>query len=184
MSAADARVEGPVAANSNEVPVLLFRGLDGARRALRLGVVDRIEEVVASEAIRPSAGQLRVQLGEAILPLAGVDETDSSKARSAFSASTMAQHEIGYAFREVIDLMSLDRDVIPAEVPGAVSGVTLIDGEPAELIDAHWLFAEYLGATVAPADAAGLPPARRRRLDAEHAASDRRGGRLSRHRRE
>ena len=46
--------------------------------------------------------------------------------------------------------MSLDREVIPAEVPGAVSGVTLIDGEPAELIDAHWLFAEYLGATVRP----------------------------------
>ena len=63
----------PVAANSNEVPVLLFRGLDGARRALRLGVVDRIEEVVASEAIRHSAGQLRVQLGETILPLAGVE---------------------------------------------------------------------------------------------------------------
>ena len=48
--------EAPIAANSNEVPVLLFRGLDGARRALRLGVVDRIEEVVTEEAIRHSAG--------------------------------------------------------------------------------------------------------------------------------
>ena len=27
-------------------------------------------------------------------------------------------------------------------MPGEISGVTLIDGEPAELIDAHWLFAE------------------------------------------
>jgi len=141
-------VEGAVAANSNEVPVLLFRGLDGARRALRLGVVDRIEEVVASEAIRPSAGQLRVQLGEAILPLAGVDKPDELDGKVRVFRLNDGSHEIGYAFREVIDLMSLDRDVIPAEVPGAVSGVTLIDGEPAELIDAHWLFAEYLGATV------------------------------------
>ena len=46
--------------------------------------------------------------------------------------------------------MSIDREVIPADVPGAVSGVTLIDGEPAELIDAHWLFAEHLGAVARP----------------------------------
>ncbi len=143
-------VEGPVVANSNEVPVLLFRGLDGARRALRLGVVDRIEEVVASEAIRPSAGQLRVQLGEAILPLAGVDQPDELEGKVRVFRLNDGQHEIGYAFREVIDLMNLDRDVIPADVPGAVSGVTLIDGEPAELIDAHWLFAEYLGASIRP----------------------------------
>ena len=56
-----------------EIPVLLFRGLDGARRAIRLGIVDRIEEVPAA-AIRHGAGQLRVQLGEAILPLAGVPD--------------------------------------------------------------------------------------------------------------
>ncbi len=45
-------------------------------------------------------------------------------------------------------------DVIPAEVPGAVSGVTLIGSEPAELVDAHWLFAHHLGASARPADQA------------------------------
>jgi two-component system chemotaxis sensor kinase CheA len=139
-----------VAANSNEVPVLLFRGLDGSRRALRLGVVDRIEEVVAAEAIRSTAGQLRVQLGEAILPLAGVEKPKELEGKVRVFRLNDGFHEIGYAFREVLDLMTLERDVIPAEVPGAVSGVTLIDGEPAELIDAHWLFAEHLGATARP----------------------------------
>ncbi len=37
--------EGPAAAGPKATPVLLFRGLDGGRRALRLAVVDRIEEV-------------------------------------------------------------------------------------------------------------------------------------------
>ncbi|MCF2514054.1 chemotaxis protein CheA [Sphingomonas sp. G124] len=143
-------VESAVPVNSNDVPVLLFRGLDGARRALRLGVVDRIEEVVASEAIRPSAGQLRVQLGEAILPLAGVENVDEFEGKVRVFRLNDGEHEIGYAFREVIDLMNIDREVIPAEIPGAISGVTLIDGEPAELIDAHWLFAEHLGAIVRP----------------------------------
>jgi len=140
-----------VSANSNEVPVLLFRGLDGARRALRLGVVDRIEEVVASESIRLSAGQLRVQLGEAILPLAGVAKPDELDGKVRIFRLNDGDYEIGYAFREVIDLMTLAGEVIPADVPGAVSGVTLIDGEPAELVDAHWLFAEHLGAAVRPA---------------------------------
>src|SRR5213075_2969747 len=142
--------DAPIASVSNDVPVLLFRGLDGARRALRLGVVDRIEEVVASEAIRPSAGQLRVQLGEAILPLAGVEQPGELDGKVRVFRLNDGEHEIGYAFREVIDLMNLDRDVIPATVPGSICGVTLIDGEPAELIDAHWLFAEYLGAAARP----------------------------------
>jgi two-component system chemotaxis sensor kinase CheA len=142
-------VEAPAAANSNEIPVLLFRGLDGARRALRLGVVDRIEEVVVSEAIRHSAGQLRVQLGEAILPLAGVENLEELDGKVRVFRLNDGQHEIGYAFREVIDLMALERSVIPAETAGAVGGVTLIDGEPAELIDAHWLFAQHLGTAAA-----------------------------------
>lgn len=145
-------VEAPVAANSNEIPVLLFRGLDGERRALRLGVVDRIEEVVAKEAIRKSAGQLRVQLGEAILPLAGVDNPKELDGKVRVFRLNDGSHEIGYAFSEVIDLMTLDREVIPADVPGDINGVTLIGGEPAELVDAHWLFAEHVGSSVRPAE--------------------------------
>ena len=146
------RAAEPVAAaNSDEVPVLLFRGLDGNRRALRLGVVDRIEEVVAAEAIRRSAGQLRVQLGEAILPLAGVEKPDELGGKVRVFRLNDGQHELGYAFREVIDLMTLASEVIASDVPGEVSGVTLIDGEPAELVDAHWLFAEHLGASIRPA---------------------------------
>jgi two-component system, chemotaxis family, sensor kinase CheA len=142
-------VDTPIAANSNEVPVLLFRGLDGTRRALRLGVVDRIEEV-EPQAIRKSAGQLRVQLGDAILPLAGVEDKKAIDGKVRVFRLNDGSHELGYAFREVIDLMAIEREVIPAVAPGAVSGVTLIDGEPAELIDAHWLFAEYLGAAARP----------------------------------
>jgi two-component system chemotaxis sensor kinase CheA len=63
--------EGSSAPVAKATAVLLFRGLDGGRRALRLAVVDRIEEVPVAN-VKSAAGQLRVQLGEAILPLAGV----------------------------------------------------------------------------------------------------------------
>jgi two-component system chemotaxis sensor kinase CheA len=54
-------------------------------------------------------------------------------------------HEIGYAFAEVIDFATIDNDVIHADRLGEVSGVSLINGEPAELVDAHWLFSNHVG---------------------------------------
>jgi len=136
--------EGPVAAESRSTAVLLFRGLDGGRRALRLAVVDRIEEVPAA-AVRQTAGQLRVQLGEAILPLAGVTTEQLAQDRIRLFRLNDGVHEIGYAFGEVLDFAAIENDVIHAERPGEISGVSLINGEPAELLDPHWLFANHVG---------------------------------------
>ncbi|MEO7410045.1 MAG: chemotaxis protein CheA [Sphingomicrobium sp.] len=131
--------------------VLLFRGLDGNRRAIRLALVDRIEEV-SRDCIRHAAGQLRVQLGEKILPLVGADLIPESDGKIRVFRLSDGMREIGYVFREVIDLMSIDHDIIPAEQAGPVSGVSLIGGEPAELVDAHWLFATHLGSVSRSAD--------------------------------
>ncbi len=144
--------QGPVvAALPKATEVILFRGLDGARRALRLSVVDRIEEVPA-DSVRPAAGQLRVQLGEAILPLAGVGGSPLPAGKVRLFRLNDGTHEIGYCFQDVVDLAVIDHEVIPADGAGEVSGVTLIGGQPAELIDAHWLFAHHVGAASRPLD--------------------------------
>ncbi|NUT00844.1 MAG: chemotaxis protein CheA [Sphingomonas sp.] len=142
--------EAPVAAPLNETPVLLFRGLDGARRVLRLAIVDRIEEV-PSAAIRSGAGQLRVQLGEAILPLAGVNGKLPDEKVRLFRLND-GHREIGYAFREVLDLSIVGKDVIPAASPGEISGVSLVSGEPAEIVDPHWLFANFASSAISSAE--------------------------------
>jgi two-component system chemotaxis sensor kinase CheA len=129
---------------SKATAVLLFKGLDGSRRALRLAVVDRIEEIPA-EAIKEAAGQLRVQVGEAILPLAGATLGELSGGKVRLFRLNDGEHEMGYAFAEVIDFAVIDGEIIHAETMGEVSGVSLINGEPAELIDAHWLFAKHVG---------------------------------------
>ena len=144
-------VEGPTSEVSKSTAVLLFRGLDGGRRALRLAVVDRIEEIAAS-AIKNAAGHLRVQLGEAILPLSGVCY-DLGDGKVRLFRLNDGNREIGYAFAEVLDFATIDNDVIHAERPGEVSGVSLINGEPAEIVDAHWLFANHVGAASKPAEA-------------------------------
>ena len=130
---------------SKATPVLLFRGLDGGRRALRLAVVDRIEEVPNS-AIKDAAGQLRVQVGEAILPLAGATSSDIGEGKVRLFRLNDGVHEIGYAFAEVVDFAAIEHEVIHAERPGEISGVSLINNEPAEIVDAHWLFSNYVGA--------------------------------------
>jgi two-component system chemotaxis sensor kinase CheA len=134
--------EDPASTVSKATPVLLFRGLDGGRRALRLAVVDRIEEVPAS-AVKESAGQLRVQLGEAILSLAGASAADVGDSKVRLFRLNDGLHEIGYAFSEVIDFATIEHEIIQSERPGEISGVTLVNDEPAELVDAHWLFSTH-----------------------------------------
>jgi two-component system, chemotaxis family, sensor kinase CheA len=136
--------QGPAVVVSKATAVLLFRGLDGGRRALRLAVVDRIEEVPASS-VKQAAGQLRVQVGDAILPLGGVSAGELGDQKIRVFRLNDGQHEMGYAFAEVIDFATIDNDIIHAENPGEISGVSLINGEPAELVDAHWLFANHVG---------------------------------------
>ena len=136
--------EGPATAASKSTAVLLFRALDGSRRALRLAVVDRIEEVPAT-AIKKAAGQLRVQVGDAILPLAGASDAEFGDGKVRLFRLNDGAHEIGYAFAEVIDFATVDNDIIHAERAGEISGVSLINGEPAELVDAHWVFANHVG---------------------------------------
>jgi two-component system chemotaxis sensor kinase CheA len=137
-------VDDPASIGSKSTPVLLFRGLDGGRRALRLAVVDRIEEVPNSN-VRETAGQLRVQVGDAILPLAGAVASELGEDKVRLFRLNDGQYEIGYAFAEVIDFATIDYEVIPSERAGEITGVTLISGEPAELVDAHWLFATNVG---------------------------------------
>jgi len=143
--------EGPAAAVSKSTAVLLFRSLDGSRRALRLAVVDRIEEVPVS-AVKEAAGQLRVQVGQAILPLAGAAGAELGDGKIRLFRLNDGAHEMGYAFAEVIDFATIDKDVIHADRPGEISGVSLVNGEPAELVDPHWLFANHVGATARPAE--------------------------------
>ena len=53
--------------------------------------------------------------------------------------------EIGYAVREVLDTSTIETEVIAATVPGEIEGMALIEGEPAEIVDAHWLFEQLAG---------------------------------------
>jgi two-component system chemotaxis sensor kinase CheA len=125
---------------SETTPALLFVGLDGVKRAIRLGVVERIEDI-ATETIQLSAGRLRVAIGERILPLAGTTVVPEQKVR--ILRLTDGLVELAYAFREVIDMVELGPELQPAASAGEISGVTLISGDQVEVVDPYWLFAVH-----------------------------------------
>ena len=129
----------PVAAT----PVLVVHALDGFERAVRLTLVERIEDVPTS-AVTHSAGRWRVLIGGALLPLIGCDgPPDGMQLR--LLRLTDGATELAYAIDSVVDITSLIGEIALAAVPGPIAGVALIAGRPVELIDVHWLFAEVDG---------------------------------------
>jgi two-component system chemotaxis sensor kinase CheA len=126
---------------ARESTLLLFRGLDGALRAVPVPVVERIEDVPAAD-IGFTAGRLRVSLDERILPLAGCAEPPR-EGKLRILRMTDGAAEIAYGFAEVVDIRALVLDLQPAPAPGEIAGVALIDGAQVELIDPYWLFAAH-----------------------------------------
>jgi two-component system, chemotaxis family, sensor kinase CheA len=120
-------------------PALLFRALDGATRAMRLAVVERIEDVLA-EAIAVTGGRLRVAIGERILPLAGCGGAKPEGGVRLFRLSD-GRSELAYAFAEMIDMVELGPELRTGEAPGEIGGVTLVGGIQVEVVDPFWLFA-------------------------------------------
>jgi two-component system chemotaxis sensor kinase CheA len=130
-------------------PTLLFRDLDGAERAIRLDLVERIEEIPAS-AVSHIAGRMRVSYDERIIPLMSCG-VPSQQDRYRILRMTDGLHSIVYAISEVIDIVAMDFTCERALAPGLIAGVALIDGRPVELIDTFWLFSEAAREAVGPA---------------------------------
>ncbi len=120
------------------VPTLLFRARDGATRAIRLALVERIEDVDAA-GIAFAAGRLGLIHGTRILPLFGCDAIpETPRVRVLLLGD--GESEIAYAIAEVIDIHELPPRCQPAAAPGPIAGVVLVDGRQIELLDPFWHF--------------------------------------------
>jgi two-component system chemotaxis sensor kinase CheA len=82
------------------VPVLLFDDLDGQRCAIALAVIDRIEPV-SNDAIRWSAGAMRLSISEAIIPLYAIGDLGTRR-DVAVLRLTDGDSKMAYAIAEAI----------------------------------------------------------------------------------
>lgn len=121
-------------------PTLLFRDLDGVERAIRLALVERIEEVGAS-LTSFSAGRMRLSQDGCIVPLMSCSPLPEAPTYRVLRM-TDGTSNIAYAISEVVDIVAMDFTCERAIEPGLIAGVALVDGRPVELVDSFWLFAE------------------------------------------
>jgi two-component system chemotaxis sensor kinase CheA len=120
---------------------LLFLDLDGARRAVPLAAVDRVEPADVQH-IHFTAGELRLSVEGRLIPLAAQGGLDGREAVSILRLTDGAG-ELGYAIAEALDIADLPCAMAPAREPGPIAGVVGWQGEQIEMLDPHWLFAEH-----------------------------------------
>lgn len=137
--AADRADAAEAAVASPGIPALLFEDLDGCRRLVALAAIDRVE-TVSADAIRRTAGRLRLSLGDRAVPLHHVGEL-GDRSKVAVLRLNDGVAEIAYAIAEPVEIVTLPADLAPAHGVSGIAGVAMIAGEQIELIDAHALFA-------------------------------------------
>ena len=129
----------PVEETVPGVQALLFDDLDGRRRAIALAVIDRVEPV-PTDAIRWTAGAMRLAIGDSIIPLYAAGDL-GARSDVAVLRLTDGESEMAYAIAEAIEIVELPAEIAPARGgSGPIAGVVLIAGEQVELVDPHALF--------------------------------------------
>jgi len=125
---------------NTHVPVMLFLGLDGRKRAIRLETVRRID-TIQREAIDIEGARAQAVVGEDIFTLAGHETGPLPEGRCRLLRLSDGDSQLTYIVREVVDAGAMTEDLVPVADDPALEGVTLIEGELVPLIDAHHLFA-------------------------------------------
>src|SRR3546814_2353321 len=129
--------EVEAAAARSATRLLLFRDTNQRGRGVRLSVIERVEEVPA-RALFESAGAIQVQIGDDIFPVHAATLPDGHGAVKLLRLHD-GQAVLCYPIDAVIDIVRLPDAMQPAAAPGLIAGVTLIGGDPVELIDPFWL---------------------------------------------
>ena len=138
-----ATTRGAARAEREGLRVILFRALCGERRAIAMSVVEQVERASAS-AVRNPGPDAQIVMGEEILPLVGVPAGAELPERITVLRLGDGGEPIAYAASEVLDIATLSGVLKKVNGQPTVVGVTLVDGETAELVDCHALFASQV----------------------------------------
>ena len=143
--------EAPHTIERPGTPVMIFTGLDGRRRAVRLELVRRID-TIAPEAIDIDGARAQAVVDGHILTLVGHDRGPLPHERCRLLRLSDGSSELVHIVREVVDAAEMHGQIAPATGDPTIEGVVLIDGQPIPVVDGHHLFAEH-GHIAAPAHA-------------------------------
>lgn len=129
---------------------LLFAATDGVRRAIRLSVVDRMEDVEADQ-IHFVGGRLCVSIGGSLYDVHGLDAPPANGLVKLLRISD-GQSVIYLAVEDVIDIFTLPASIEPSVQPTLTEGVVHFEGTPVELVNVF----RYFEAAVTPSAKSAL----------------------------
>ena len=140
---ADPRDE-PSQAQGDGGSALLFRERSGVLRLIALTAVERVEDVAANR-LAVAAGQVRLSIEGESRPVYGLEAVPECDFVKLLHMSDGRLHVL-YAVDDVIDIVRLPARTEPAQAPGLVGGIALIDDQQIEVIDPHWVFSTMVSA--------------------------------------
>ncbi|MEZ5680430.1 MAG: chemotaxis protein CheA [Erythrobacter sp.] len=124
------------------VPIMLFAGLDGRRRAVRLDLVRRID-TIAREAIDIEGNRAQAVIDGAIFSLVGLEFGELPDDRCRLLRLSDGETEVAYAVGEVLDASEMEGEIVAVDGDPLIEGVTLMDNQPIPVIDGHAIFARH-----------------------------------------
>ncbi len=117
---------------------LLFETLDGEQKAIRLSVLDRIEEVEA-KFIGKSGGINRVKIKDKLYEIFGLEAIPETGIVKLLRLSDGERWKF-LAVNEAIDIIKLNENIAPSLNPEKTEGVLTIDETQVELINPYQFF--------------------------------------------
>jgi two-component system, chemotaxis family, sensor kinase CheA len=117
---------------------LLFVAMDGRKRAIRLSAIDRMEDVEASQ-IQYIGGKMRVCIDGALSDLADIDSAPAGGLVKLLKL-TDGQTSVYLAVEDVLDIFTIDAEIVPSAFPHYHEGVIDAFGEPVELVNIFQYF--------------------------------------------
>lgn len=118
---------------------LLFQTLDGTVQAIRLAVVDRIEDVDGS-AFHQVGGRLCVSVEQVLYDTKGLKSLPDAGAIVKMLRLSDGSTSVFLAVADVIDIFALDREIAPSLLPEVYEGIVHVDGKPVEVLNSYSFF--------------------------------------------
>jgi two-component system, chemotaxis family, sensor kinase CheA len=135
VSRADANIVETI---RNRPSALLYIATDGRKRAIRLSSIDRMEDVDAAQ-IRHIGGKMRVSVDGGLFD---VCELDSAPTEGLVKLLKLTDGETSkyLAVEDVLDIFTIDTEIVPSAHPALHEGVIEALGEPVELVNVFQYF--------------------------------------------
>lgn len=130
----------------NAASALLFEGTDGVIRAIRLAVVDRMEEIEADQ-IHYVGGRCCISIAGELHDVHGLDRLRPLGPIKLLRLSD-GQQATYLSVNDVMDIFTIPAEIAPSVEPVEFEGIVHFGGTPVELINPYRFFQTDIGAGV------------------------------------